>query len=440
MGKQRLSIIISGVIIGAVLAWIIIGVSRAKTVSDLDGLLQPINVPADKATLADRNIASAQAGIKKNASDPRGFNLLAAAFMQKARETGDFSFNSRAEESLRHSFETAPDNYEAVKLQAELLVIYHQFAEGLETAKRAMAKSPRDHTVYDVMVDAMVELGDYKGAVDAAQTRVDLRPDTASYSRISYLRALHGDTEGAVEMMRMAAGSASPGNPESVAWCRVHLGEELINLGKLEDAEREFDHALFVFPDYHLALAAKARARFAAGDTENAIAFYKRAAERVPSPDYVAALGDLYAKLGRVDEAKEQYEQVEFIEKAGADNGTYSRQLALFWADHDMRLDEALAIAQAERAKRNDIYTADVLAWCLYKKGRTQEARAAIDEALRLGTRDARLLYHAGMIASSAGDNKAGADYLKRALAINPFFDVLGADTAKERLKTLSGV
>jgi len=309
----------------------------------------------------------------------------------------------------------------------------------LQVAQRAQTINPRDYGVYDLMVDALVELGDYKRAVDAAQTMVDLRPDTASYSRISYLRSLHGDTKGAIDAMKMAVGSANPQNPEGIAWSRVHLGDELMNFGKPDEAEREYDHALFTFPDYHLALAAKGRARYAAGDTENAVIFYKRAVERVPLPEYVAALGDLYAKLGRTDEAKQQYDQVEFIEKMGADSGTYSRQLALFWADHDMRLDDALAAAEREIAARKDIYTYDVLAWCLYKKGRFVEAKTAIDEALRLGTRDARLFYHAGMIGLSKGDNQKGADYLKQALAINPSFDILQAEVAKEKLNTLKG-
>jgi tetratricopeptide (TPR) repeat protein len=104
-----------------------------------------------------------------------------------------------------------------------------------------------------------------------------------------------------------------------------------------------------------------------------------------------------------------------------------------------MRLDDALAAAEREISARKDIYTYDVLAWCLYKKGRFDEAKTAIDEALRLGTRDARLLYHAGMIALSTGDNQKGADYLKQALAINPSFDILQAEVAKEKLNTLKG-
>lgn len=433
-------LIFAGILTGVVLTFIVMAVSKTGTRPEA-ALLEPV-VSAGagpSAVMSDRNVASAQSLIEKQPDDARGYNMLSAAFMRKARETGDFSFNARAEEALKHSLRVAPDNYDGLKLQAAVLLNFHRFAEALQVAERARAINPRDHEVYGAMVDALVELGEYPRAVDAAQTMVDLRPDTASYSRISYLRALHGDTKGAIGIMKMAAESGSPQNPEGTAWCRVHLGDELVNDGKLNEAERQYDHALYLFPDYHLALAAKARARYAAGDADNAVKFYKRAVERVPLPDYIAALGDIYAKLGRAEEAKQQYDQVEFIEKTGAAGGTYSRQLALFWADHDMRLDEALAAAEKDRAERNDIYASDVLAWCLYKKGRFAEAKTAIDQALRLGTLDPRLLYHAGMIAAATGDNRKGVEYLTEALAINPHFDVLQADVAREKLNALKG-
>lgn len=437
MRKQLYLTIFAGITIGIILALIVMAVSKTESSLE-DALLQPVKTN-NQATMGDRNISAAQGIIKIQPDDPKGYNMLSAAFMQKARETGDFSFNGRAEESLKRSFGVAPDNYEGLKLQAALLLNLHRFSEALQVAERAQVMNPRNHDVYGVMVDALVELGDYPRAVDAAQKMIDLRPDTASYSRISYLRSLHGDTKGAIDAMKMAATSANPGNPESVAWSRVHLGDELMNDGRLSEAEREYDYALHSFPDYHLALAAKARARYAADDTDNAVIFYKRAVERVPLPEYIAPLGDLYAKLGRAEEAKQQYDQVEFIEKMGAAEGTYSRQLALFWADHDMRLDEALTIAERERAARKDIYASDVLAWTLYKKGRFAEAKTAIDEALRLETRDPRLLYHAGMIALSNGDNQKGAAYLKEALAINPTFDILQAEIAEEKLNAIKG-
>ena len=410
-------------------------ITRATSDGQAPGEFEETHVDARAATAADLRIRAAEGQLKQRPQNPDGYNLLAAAYMQKARETGDFGFNAKAEAALDESARVAPDDYDALKLHAKLLLTYHRFAEALAAARRAQAQRPEDHDVYGAITDACVELGDYECAVEAAQRMVDLRPDAASYARVSYLRSLHGDREGAVEAMLVAVKAADPRDPESVAWYRAHLGDELLNAGRREEAEREYERALAVFPEYHVALAAQARARLAAGDYTAAASLFERAQGRVPLPDTAAALGDVYAKLGRAEDARRQYELVEFIERtAGAAPGTYSRQLALFWADHDIKLDEALAVARRERESRADIFTEDALAWCLYKKGQLAEARDSIERALRLGTRDARMLYHAGMIYTALGDARKGGDYLRRALEINPGFDALQSEAARQSL------
>lgn len=429
--------IIAGII--AVGIAVVVGInSQSKRKSTAAANTTEPAVVNARPTLADSQIQKAEAVIKRAPDSADGYDLLAAAYLQKARETGDFSLNARAEAAIKRALEIAPDDFDALRLQATLLLAYHRFQEALEVARRAQSLRPDNADVYGAMTDALVELGDYQGAIAAAQKMIDLRPDTASYSRVSYLRALHGDTEGAIEAMRVAARAADPRSPESGAWCRVHLGLELMNAGRLAEAEREFDEALTIFPDYHLALSAKARARLAAGDTEKALELYGRSEERVPLPETVIARGDLLAQLGRAEEAKREYALAEFIERTSAGASTYSRQLALFLADHESKLDEALAIARSERASRADIYTSDALAWCLFKKGLLPEAKAAMDEALRLGTRDARLFYHAGMIAERLGDRRSAKKYLQLALKTDPSFNVLQADAARRTLEEIS--
>jgi tetratricopeptide (TPR) repeat protein len=394
---------------------------------------------AQTASPADGRIRAGEGQVKQRPQSADGYNLLAAAYMQKARETGDFGFNAKAEAALAESSRVAPDNYDAIKLRAKLLLTYHRFREALAEARRAQGLRPEDHDVYGALTDACVELGDYDCAVESAQTMVDLRPDAASYARVSYLRSLHGDREGAIEAMLVAVKAADPRDPESVAWFRTHLGDELLNAGRPAEAEREYERALAVLPDYHVALAALARARIAAGELEAAAALFERAQTRVPAPDTAAALGDVYAKLGRAGDSRRQYELVEFIERtAGAASDNDSRQLALFRADHDTKLDEALEAARRGRESRADIFTEDALAWCLYKKGRHAEARESIERALRLGTRDPRMLYHAGMIYAAAGDARKAGEYLRLALEINPGFDVLQSDAARQALATLA--
>lgn len=398
---------------------------------------QAVAAASVRATISDRQLRAAQDTIERAPVDPKGYNLLCAAYLKKARETGDFGFNARAEAALNRSLELSrpEDNYDALGLKATLLLAYHRFEEALEVARRAQKMRPQDPLNYGAATDALIELGDYQGAFAAAQKMMDLRPGALSYARVSYLRELQGDTKGAIEAMRAAAEAA--GDPETAAWCRVHLGDLLINSGELVAADHELDNALATIPDYHLALAAKARASLAAGDAASAVRFYQRAAARVPSPDTAIALGDLHAKLGHADEAKKQYDLVELIERTGSTGNTYSRQLALFYADHDTKLDDALQIMRRERAARSDIYTCDALAWVLYKKGDLAGAKTAIAEALRLGTRDARIEYHAGMIEHALGHRREAVKHLQRALKINPSFDALQADMARQTLRTL---
>jgi len=403
-----------------------------------DSLLQPVAAESGRTTPADRQLRAALGVIERQPSEAKGYNLLAAAYMQKAREAEDFAVNFKADEALARSLDLAPDNYDGLKLRAKLLLTLHRFEEALEVARRAQGLNPQDHDNYGAMTDALVELGDYPAAVEAAQRMVDLRPDTASYSRVSYLRWLHGDTAGSIEMMRLAAEAAGPNDPEKRAWCYVQLGDALLNSGRRDEAEREFDRALFFFPDYGAALSAKARARVAAGDLQGAVQIYAREHQAEPSADTALALGDLHARLGRADEAASYYAVFESLEPENAAAENDNHHLIAYWTEHDKNLDEALRLARKERGRRGDIYTCDALAWALYKKGLHAEAKAAADEALRLGTPDPRLHYHAGLIARALGDRRAAAEHLRRALEINPAFDTLLADDARRALASVS--
>jgi tetratricopeptide (TPR) repeat protein len=424
--------LILGLLTGAALGAAILGAARRASTT------QPLAPKPPLATLnispADRQMHRAEAAIMAAPHRPDGYNLLAAAFIQKARETGDAGFYARAGAALDRSTQIAPDNFMAASLRATLLVAAHRFSEALQAARRAQSLNPESPDVYGAMTDALVELGDYTAAVQAAQKMMDLRPDLASYARVSYLRQLHGDTEGAVLAMRVAVDAADRRDPERAAWCLVQLGQQLMTLGRAGEAEQAFDAALDLFPNYYMALSAKAHARAAAGDFTSAIDLYKRSLARVPAPDTAIALGDLYTRLGQTNEAKRQYDLVEFIERSGPMAGAYSRQMALFWADHDMRFDEAVEIMRRARHERADIYTCDALAWCLFKKGEIEQARQAITEAMRLQTRDARIFYHAGMIHAARGDRQNAAKYLKLALEINPAFDLLQAEVARRTL------
>lgn len=400
---------------------------------------QTSEVKTETAPIADSlspRIEAAQKLIEKNPGAAQSYNQLTAAYIQTARENGDFSLNSKAEAANRRALEIEPRNQDSLRLKATLLLTFHRFAEALEMGTGLRETNPQDAFVYGVLTDANVELGNYPEAIKAAQQMVDLKPNLESYARVSYLRSLHGDSNGAIEAMKTAATIAGASDKESQAWCLTHLGEEYFKIGKHAEAEKYYDAALRAFPDYTAALAGKGRARAAQGDFETAIKFLTAAQNRVPLTDTAILLGDIYTRMGNAEEAQKQYDLAQFIEQK-FDN-TEQRTLALFWADRDTKLDEALEIARRESAARRDIYTADVLAWCLYKTGDFAAAKEAIADAMRLKTKDARILYHAGMIEKALGNKKAAAGFLKQALEINPAFDFVQSENAKLALNELN--
>ena len=287
------------------------------------------------------------------------------------------------------------DNYNALKLLAKRQLTEHRFAEALETARQAQTIRNDDHDVWGQITDALVELGDYPAAVKAAQTMIDLRPESSSYARVSYLRSLHGDTEGALQAMALAVKAANPKDREGLAWYHTQLGNELLNAGKRDDGEREFDAALLDAPNHELALDGKARARIAAGDTQSAIAIYQR---QTGSADAAQALGDFYKQLGNAAAAEAEYTRFETLERKNAETEKSWRHMINFWLDHDRNLSEALTLATREYETRKDIFTCDSLAWAFYKNGRVKEARQMIAEALRTGSKDARINSHAQTI------------------------------------------
>jgi tetratricopeptide (TPR) repeat protein len=432
---RRQSLNLRPFLIFATLILAIIGGACAGKNDQPNAIVQAAENETAAPNAENAQIAAAQKFIEKMPDSPDGYNRLAVAYIQKARATGDFSLNSKAETAVSRALEIAPNDYMAQRLRATLHLVFHRFTDALELARKLQKETPRDSFVFGVLTDANIELGNYKEAVESAQAMMDLKPSMESYARAALLRSLYGDSAGAIEAMRTAAQIADPQNREAQAWCLSHLGEEYFKTGNFAEAEKQFDQALGLLPSYILALNGKAKTRAAQNDFEAAIKFYTDAQNRAPTVETVIALGDLYKLRGETEKAEAQYNLAEVIEQkfGNADQ----RRLALLWADRDVRLDEALTIATQEKNNRKDIYTADVYAWTLYKKGKFREAKAAIAEALNLKTKDARIFYHAGMIEHSLGNKQEAARYLDAALKTNPAFDILQAQTARKTLAEL---
>ena len=385
----------------------------------------------------DTQIQALQERLRTNPNDWQSYSQLGLAFLQKARETGDPSYYQKTEEALNKALSFQPDDYASISAMGALALARHEFASALEWGERAKQINPSRSYAYGVIADAQVELGRYAEAVDTLQAMVDLRPDMSSYARVSYLRELHGDPEGALEMMQLAVDSGLP-YAENTAWTRTQLANLYFNMGDLEHAEQEYQLTLQNHPDYVYALAGLGRVRAAQGNMNEAIGLLNEAVGIMPMPEFVITLGELYQAAGQEEQAKGQYQLLETIETLHRANGVdMDMEIALFNTDHDRSLEQTVKLAREAYAKRPNIHGADVLAWALYKTGKYEEAQKYSEVALQLGTKDALKLFHAGMIALKLGDETQAREYLEQALAINPHFSIIYDEEARRTLDTL---
>jgi tetratricopeptide (TPR) repeat protein len=187
-----------------------------------------------------------------------------------------------------------------------------------------------------------------------------------------------------------------------------------------------------------VALVGWGRSLAATGDTDRAIRVYRRAITLAPQPEALAGLGNLQLALGDERAATGSFETIAAIDRLGRSRGgVHDRQIALFYADREIKPRIAIDYARAELVTRKDVHGYDALAWALYADGRYAAASRASDRALELGTRDAKLLYHAGMIAAARGDDGRAATLLSDALELSPRFDPLGSERARATLRRL---
>lgn len=387
---------------------------------------------------ADNHVAYYQQLLKRNPQNAKAYLGLGDAFIRKARETGDTSHFNRAEDAIKRALELAPENGGAFRHLAYVFYSRHEFAPAAVYARKAVEIDPLDSDSYGVLGDALLEVGQYADAQAAYATMIELGKSLYSYSRLAGLKSARGDVGGAIADLEraIAIGKATRQPAESIAWTEWQLGAEYFAQGNLSAAQSNYRRSLESYPNYYRALAGMAQVRAAQQNYDEAIALYQKAIAILPMPEYAAALGAVYEKIGNPAQARRQYELVEYIGKLTALNQSlYNRELAYFYADHNLKPKEALELARRELDYRRDIYAHDVLAWNLFRNGHFAEARASIDEALKLGTKDAKLFFHAGMIYFSLGEKGKAKEFLARALAVNPYFHIRFAETAAEILQ-----
>ena len=358
--------------------------------------------PTPASSPAEISIRKAQAEIAKQPEHYPFYNALAMAYARRARETSDVSYYAKAEETLQKSFALAPDNYEGKKVETWLLLGRHDFAKARLAAQKLNQKMPDDVTVYGYLVDANAELGNYGEAVKAAQWMLDLRPgNVAGLTRAAYLRELHGDLPGAMEVMQMAYDATPYQEFEDRAWLLTQLAHLNWVAGDWKKAETYVNGALGLFPDYHYALGVLGQIRMGQGRYEEAVVLFQKRYAAAPHAENLFAVGEALVKAGRGAEAEKafgQFEKASLAESGITDNSNH--ELISYYTDYAKEPAKALRVAEQELMRRQDVYTLDAYAWALAASGDYQGAQREMQKTLAFGVKDPKVLRHAEAIAA----------------------------------------
>lgn len=385
----------------------------------------------------DQLIATLQEFVRQRPEEARGYTLLGGAYLQKARETADPTYYGKADGVLNRAIQLNGDDSDALTNLGELALARHQFSQAVDWGRRSLAVNPYKARTLGVIGDGLIELGRYDEAIETFQQMVDRRPDLSAYARVAYARELFGDTDGAIEAMEAAVKAGAP-TAENTAYVQVQLGHLLFNTGRLDEAERAYQAALRTLRTYKPAEAGMARLLAARGDLPRAIALYRDVIDVMPLPEYIIALSELYRVNGQSEAAAQQEALVQAIGQLFQSNGVdLDLELALFDIERGRNLPQAIARSRQALAERPSVKVADLLAWALYQDGQYQAAWEASQQALRLGTHDATLHYHAGLIAAKLGNRTGAITALETALTINPYFSVVHAPIAQRTLTEL---
>ena len=165
---------------------------------------------------------------------------------------------------------------------------------------------------------------------------IDRKPNLAAYARVSYLRELHGDLEGAAAAMRLAVAAGGPA-PENNAYVLALLGELERRRGRAAAGAAVVRHGARA----RAALRGRGGGPGAASRaprrraSPRAIARLRGVVDTLPLPEYVVALGETQLAAGDTAAARRTSRWSRPSSSCSAPpESTSDVELAVFEADH----------------------------------------------------------------------------------------------------------
>lgn len=398
----------------------------------------PVGVPlADAAAQATLERVAAQTEL---AASPGQLGLQARLLLQRAAVTGDADTYTRALAVLDQAVAIAPRDLDVLAERAGARITTHDFVGAADDAQRVLTANPEHLGALGAAYDAAFETGRYDNAERLLADLVRLAPASPQVLfRQARWAALNGDLVGAATGAARARSLAATSGVVGTARAGYDLlvGKLALDEGRYAIALGAYESALAAAPGWHAALAGLGRARAASGDLLGAEEALAAATAIVPLPETLTALGDVRSALGDAAGAELAYGTVDVVARLESVQQLASRAITVSRADRGVDTEAAVRDARDELRARKDVYGYDALAWALLADGRVAEAARMADRSLSLGTRDPRLLLHAGLAHAANGNDARAAELLRAGLDLSPTLDPLLTQRARTTLAGL---
>lgn len=371
--------------------------------------VRPYRPPAEREWSAPSPAAAAGDGVTRDtqiavwrqalAADTGSalvLSQLAALHAQRARETGAFNDYLDAEQLARHALtRRLQRNGAAAVTLVNVLLAQHRFTDAMAVADSLVQREPDIPSYQALRGEVAMELGRYAVA-DSVFTYIrPYRTQAGIAPRVARWLELHGRVAEARDLLRSAwqTLAATRDTPrETLAWFALRSGDLELRAGRPRAAADAYRRGLAIRPADPRLLAAMARLAIRAQRPTAARVWAERAVAAQTDVTTLLTLAEAQEAAGDSVEAAHTADAVQLL--VSAQGGPPHREWLLWQLNHRAHVSEVLAMASADLTQRRDIYAYDLVGWAMAQQGDSAQARAMLQHAATLGTRDPLLTAH----------------------------------------------
>lgn len=343
------------------------------------------------------------------------------ALYQRASLAGDLEGLERAGEATGRALAFAASPADLYFLKASLDFKLHRL-DGVRACLEASPELRQSPQGRALRADLDFQEGRYADALSAYEALAREETTWDNLARLAHARAKFGDAAEAARLYAAAEDELTAKEMRHFCWLELQLGELATSRGRYDEARSHYERAARAYDGYWMVEEHTAELLGACGRIEEAAALYRKVVARLPRPEFMQALGELYEFAGRPEEARPWLDRAldAYLDSARRGGVHYYHHLADFYSDVYEDGAEAVRWARKDIALRENFSTQAALAWALYRAGQFGEARAFVLKSLASGVADARLFANAAAIFKAAGDEEEAERLLGAADELNP--------------------